>query len=126
MQPKGDEHPLEEDEGPHPQRARANDGRLQQAHSCLDARPDEHRHAGQGQHGAEREHVHEGRAREDAQPLRQTGVEEAVVQGYDDARDHEGTHHAHVEGLDSRHEREAGGATRLGGEVDAELRTPGA
>ena len=57
-------------------------------------------------------------------PLRKLGVKVLVVQADDHPRDKQGSNHAHVQRLDAAYRRQTRGVSDLGGEVDAQGRTP--
>ncbi len=74
----------------------------------LDGRPDEAEQEGRRNHDDEAYSHDERRAFEDAEPIRNIGIVEAVVQVARYAGDEDGAEHAHVEGLDVRDHGEAG------------------
>lgn len=124
VEAEGDEQPLEEDEDRDPPGARTHDDTLEHMHADLHLGPQQHRDDGAGEHSKEGDHVDEGGAREHAQPLRKLGVKVLVVQADDHPRDKQGSNHAHVQRLDAAYRRQTRGVSDLGGEVDAQGRTP--
>ena len=86
----------------------------------LDGRPDEAEDECHRNHDGEADGHDERRAFEDAEPLRDLGIVEPIVQVCAHASDEDRAEHAHVERLDVRDHREARAGTGLGAVVDAE------
>ena len=80
---------------------------LELLNGVLDSRPYEAEEQGHRNHDGEADGYDKGRALEDAEPVRDLGIIEVVVNPRGAAGDEDGAEHAHVECLDVRDHREA-------------------